>query len=182
MNENKSNGVTISKRLITIIGVLLAIIIGLLVFMVMENKNSTAGESKNSITTPHVGSGVISGTTKSDIQAELDEAQRKVDESMLSVEISPNPTFPSGTEMGKIFIQNPESNKLSFGVQFALEETDEVVYTSGLLPVGSRIEEAILDVDLNKGEYPAVAYFTSYDAEGQPVGQTGLSITIIVQN
>lgn len=180
MSEKKENNITISKGSITIIGILLAVIVCLLGYMVVGNsKNNT---ESTVISKTNADPNLIQGNTKEDAKAELAEAQRKVDEGMLAVEITSTPTFPSGTEVGKIMVQNPEKNTLDFTVQFVLDDTDEVVYTSGLIPVGSRVDDAKLDKDLDKGQYPATAFFTSYDSNGVPVGQTGLAITIIVQN
>lgn len=54
---------------------------------------------------------------------------------------------------------------------------------SGGIPVGSKVENAALSVDLPAGTYDCVAYFNNADPEtGAILGTAGAEITITVEN
>ena len=62
------------------------------------------------------------------------------------------------------------------------KNTEELIYRSGLIPVGSRVDYAKLSVDLEKGEYPCVAYFNSVNEEtGELLGKAGAEILIVIK-
>ena len=66
-------------------------------------------------------------------------------------------------------------------VEIYMDETQELIYQSKALPVGSYIENARLDKVLEAGEYQATAYFKAYREEDQTfIGQAGAAIKITV--
>lgn len=126
---------------------------------------------------------VITGeTSKEDLTKKLQDAQKKVDEGMVAIDIAPTPIFEDGSSEGQVMIGNPAKNTKDFVVEFVLDDNEEVVYKSGLIPPNGYIEKAKLSKDLEKGIYPTVAYFTTYDAEGIESGRVGLNITIKILN
>lgn len=64
--------------------------------------------------------------------------------------------------------------------------TGDLIYTSPVIPVGSYVHEDQLDVDLDKGEYKAIACFYNVeendDGELTIMGQGNAEITITVKN
>ena len=62
-------------------------------------------------------------------------------------------------------------------------DTQEVIYTSNAIPVGSKIETAPLDVDLEPGQYECTALFHNLDpVSGAVLGTAGAIIYVTVQN
>ena len=62
-----------------------------------------------------------------------------------------------------------------------LAETGEEIYHSGLMPVDSHIQTDKLDVELEAGEYDAIATFHAYDVEtdaeiGAAIAQIRISV------
>lgn len=108
--------------------------------------------------------------------------QKEVDASKFNMVIKPEALFQSGSDTGKLFIQNPTANAYPIEVIITLDgEGKEKVYSSGAIQPGYEVTEAKLDKNLAKGEYPATATFNIYDPKTKEKrGQVQASITIIV--
>jgi hypothetical protein len=117
--------------------------------------------------------------SKEEIQEELNQ---KVAEGMMNISMNLNPIFEDGNSKGNLFIVNEKINRHPQIVEIYTKNTQELIYKSGLIPVGSRIDYAKLSVDLEKGEYPCIAYFNSINEEtGDLLGKAGAEILIVIQ-
>ncbi|MEG2174586.1 MAG: hypothetical protein RR135_03765 [Oscillospiraceae bacterium] len=96
---------------------------------------------------------------------------------VFSYRINTSPVYDTWDAMGELIVENPAENRYLMVVELELNETKEVVFRSGYLRPGEKIERAALDVPLTAGEYKATAClcavdFESYDLLGileQPV-------------
>jgi hypothetical protein len=153
---------------------LMLLIIGLLVyefFLKKEPDNSLENSVRAKL-------GQLEGKSEEEIQAELD---RVVEEGMFHISINTNPVFQDGTSEGNLEIENVPNNLYSMIVTITLDDTGEQVYDSGLIEPNYHIQKDVLAVDLDAGEYPAVATFTAYDTETQAeVGSTACELTLYV--
>ena len=79
-------------------------------------------------------------------------------------------------------IVNSARNNYPQVIYIVRKDTGEEIYRSGAIPVGSRIENAKLDVELSAGRYDCVAYFNNIDRDtGEYLGAAGAEITVIVR-
>lgn len=116
-----------------------------------------------------------------DMEQRQKELQQQLDETMVAFSINSSPVFASGRAEGNLMLENPEHNAKLLVVEIHLDSTDEIIYQTKALPVGSYIENARLDKVLDPGTYPATAYFKAYRESDQSfVGQAGAAITISV--
>lgn len=114
------------------------------------------------------------------IEAALNE---KVAEGMINISMNTAPYFESGTAEGNVMIVNEAINNYPQKVEFIRNDTQEVIYASNAIPVGSKIERAKLDVELHAGTYECTAMFHNLDpATGDILGTAGAIITITIQN
>ena len=90
---------------------------GITLYNKIKNKNSLEME-KNIVT-------VDDGKTLQDM---IDEQKQKVKEGMLSIGLTPTPTYPNGNAEGKVMIKNPSKNTKNFKVKFILSNDNSVVY------------------------------------------------------
>ena len=67
-------------------------------------------------------------------------------------------------------------------MQIIRNDTEEVIYTSGAIAVGNKIEAAALDADLDAGTYECTALFHNLDNSGNIIGSAGAIITITIKN
>jgi len=78
-------------------------------------------------------------------------------------------------------IVNETINRYPQVVEISRNDTGEVVYKSGGIPVGSKIENAKLNVDMDKGTYDCTALFYNVDPDtGDYLGCAGAIISITV--
>lgn len=85
--------------------------------------------------------------------------------------------------LGKMMLENIPGNQYDLEVQFQLEETDQVVYTSPVLRPGQHLEQDSLAVTLEKGEYHTLAHLIALDpVTGEPITRFTESITLVVKN
>ena len=122
--------------------------------------------------------GVLPGIDMKERQAQL---QEQLDEGMIAFSINSSPVFADGGAEGNLMLENPGNNAKLLVVEIYIDDTQELVYQSKAIPVGSYIENVRLDKVLDAGEYQATAYFKAYREEDQSfIGQAGAAIKITV--
>lgn len=118
--------------------------------------------------------------SQEEIEAALNE---KVAQGMINISMNTAPVFADGRAEGNVMIVNETINNYPQKVEFLRNDTQEVIYTSNAIPVGSKIEHAALDVDLEAGTYECTALFHNLDPEtGAILGTAGAIINITIQN
>lgn len=129
---------------------------------------------------PNAVVGSMPGKTEEQIQAELNQ---KVKDSEVAFSINAAPVFETGTSKGNLLFENPTSNKKLTRIEIYRDDTNELIYKSGLLQPGSYIPEAKLKVDLEPGEYVCTAYIYAYKLKDESfVGKVAAGLTITVEN
>lgn len=128
--------------------------------------------------------GQLENKSNDEIQAALDEV---IEEGTIRVSINMNPVFPTGESNGTLQLENHPNNHYNLRCVITADTdndgTEEELYHSGLMPVNSHIQEDVLSVGLDKGEYPATATFTAYDVDADTeVGVVVAQIRISVLN
>lgn len=117
-----------------------------------------------------------------DAKAAVEEA--KVPATSINVSMLRKVFFEDGQSSGIIDLENTERNIYPYKITISLasEEGDVLLYESGLIPVGAKLEEITLLQDLDAGEYPAVVMFTNYNENNEAVGRVGVAIDLVVKN
>ena len=118
--------------------------------------------------------------SQEEIEASLNQ---KVAEGMINISMNTAPVFADGTAEGNIMVVNETVNNYPQKVEIIRNDTEEVIYSSDAIPVGSKIENAALDVELDAGKYECTALFHNLHPEtGAILGTAGALITITIQN
>lgn len=100
---------------------------------------------------------------------------------MINISMNTSPNFRDGTAEGNLMIVNEGINRYPQVVEITRNDTDEMIYKSGAIPVGSKIEHAKLSVDLPAGTYDCTAMFYNVDPNtGSYLGCAGAIISITV--
>ena len=108
---------------------------------------------------------------------------QKVEEGMINISMNTAPYFENGASEGNVMIVNESINNYPQQVEFIRNDTQEVIYQSKAIPVGSKIERAALDVELPAGTYECTAMFHNLDpVSGEIIGTAGAIITITIQH
>lgn len=150
---------------------LIFVLIGVIIYLLM---NKDEDEKKRNV--------VVTEENVEDVVAQLSD-QQKVP--VGSYQVTQNPTwkFPDGTSAStNAYIENTGTNNNSVYFDVALTETEEIIYESPILPVGSHLENITLDKDLDSGEYDAVVIYHILDNSGESMSTVRVGITIVVNN
>ena len=112
-----------------------------------------------------------------------EKLNEKVAEGMINISMNTAPYFETGASEGNVMIVNESINNYPQQVEFIRNDTQEAIYQSKAIPVGSKIERAALDVELPAGTYECTAMFHNLDPEtGEIIGTAGAIITITIQH
>jgi hypothetical protein len=115
-----------------------------------------------------------------DIEREVDE---KVTLGMFETHMNTTWIFPDGrSPSSNAVMGNSPKNNFAFWFTVTLPD-GEVLFTSGLLPVGMEIAEIKLDRSLAAGTYNAVVTINMVQDDGTPVeSNMGINVEIIIQS
>ena len=117
--------------------------------------------------------------SQEEVEAKLNA---QLEEGMINISMNTSPWFEDDTSLGNLMIVNETINRHPQKVEIIRNDTGEVIYTSGAIPVGSKIEAAKLDVELEAGVYECTALFHNLDTSGNIIGSAGAIITITIKN
>ena len=126
---------------------------------------------------------VEGGWETADAEKLIENLNEKVAEGMINISMNTSPYFADGTASGNLMIVNESINRYPQVVEIRRNDTNELIYKSGAIPVGSKIEKAPLSVDLDAGTYECTAMFYNVDpSTGAYLGCAGAIVQITVQN
>ena len=115
-------------------------------------------------------------------QLSQEELDNRSQEGVITMIINPDPEFETGEAAGNLRIENAETNSHAILVEITRKDTKELIYSSGLIPIGTSVDEDVLAVDLPAGDYDCVATFSYVDEETEKVlGSGELGIEVHVQ-
>ena len=126
----------------------------------------------------------VSGGWESLSQEEIEsKLNNQLEEGMINISMNTSPYFENGSAEGNLMIVNETINRYPQKVEIVRNDTQELIYTSGAIPVGSKIEADALDVGLSEGIYECTAYFHNLDPNtGNIIGSAGAIINITINN
>lgn len=114
-------------------------------------------------------------------QEEIEEELRQqVEEGMMNISMNTNPVFDNGSAAGNLLIVNEDFNRYAQVVEIYRDDTGELVYRSGAIPVGARIDNAKLTVPMSQGIYDCTAHFNQIDENGNFLGKACAKIKIYI--
>ncbi len=185
MNQSKNQKPTPKKKsnnrtILIIIGILLviAVIVGLLRGCQNEQPIDTGTTPTGII---YDDNAVEGGWNEADTDKIIASLNEQVEEGMINISMNTTPNFANGTSTGNLMIVNESINRYPQVVEITRNDTNELIYKSGAIAVGNKIENAKLSVDLDVGTYECTALFYNVDPEsGAYLGCAGAVIHINV--
>ena len=178
---SKNNNAKFKKTMGIILGVLIiiAVILGCL-----RGCQSNQTAEPNDTSTPGIiydPGAVEGGWNEADTDKIIENLNQKVEEGMINISMNTTPNFANGTSEGNLMIVNEGVNRYPQVVEITRNDTGELIYKSGAIAVGSKIETAKLAVNLDKGTYECTALFYNVDPNtGAYLGCAGAIININV--
>ena len=124
---------------------------------------------------------VEGGWNEADTDKIVDALNEKVEQGMINISMNTTPIFQNGSSAGNLMIVNESVNNYPQVVEIHRNDTGEVIYKSGAIPVGSKLETAKLSADLDAGTYDCTALFYNVDPDSSEyLGCAGAVITVTV--
>lgn len=179
MNQEKnSQGVTLSKRTLVILLVVVLLLVSGGIVLGLNWHNWFGGDE------PSV-SDIFSPDLDPDAQDWTGEKpEDKSGEESVGIQIPgyPSITLPANTENVTVALLNPEGNPCYFTFELVLDDTDEVLYTSGMVAPGKVITDITLSRALAAGEYNATIRISTASLEdGSAMNGANVETVLIVQ-
>lgn len=164
-----------TKIIVIVIVVLLLAVIGVLVFMLLRKEGNVQEE-----TTGYV----IDESNYQQIQENMAD---EVSEGYFETYMNTTWTFADGTsETLDAVLGNSPNNTKPIRCEVCLSDTGEIIYKTGVLPVGTVLDPFKLDKDLEAGTYDAICqvYLLREQEDGtyQDFSSAGFYVTIEVEN
>lgn len=154
------------KKRVIIIAILLLIIVAIVIYLWLRRPR------------------VMNEENYKQISEEMDD---QVQEGYFETYMNTEWTFPDGnSESTNAILGNSPNNKKPIRCEILLADTEEVIYSTGVLPVGAELPPFKLDVDLDAGTYDAVCMVYLLDEEDDgsytDYSNAGFNVTITVEN
>ena len=166
-------------------GVLAAVAIGAIIFIIvtLHSAPMSKEEARAKAGIVYDSSAVEGGWDNLSPEEIAEKLNEKVAEGMINISMNTAPYFENGKAEGNVMIVNESINNYPQQVEFIRNDTQEVIYQSKAIPVGSKIERAALDVELPAGTYECTAMFHNLDpVSGEIIGTAGAIINITIKN
>lgn len=165
-------------KAIAIASAVAAIVIVIVILLLLRSCGAPVDDHSGIEFDPSATEGGWDEADTDEIIAGLNE---KVEEGMINISMNTSPVFADGTSAGSLMIVNEEVNNYPQVVEISRDDTGELIYKSGAIPVGSKIESAKLSVDLDPGTYKCTALFYNVDPDtGDYLGCAGAVVTVTV--
>lgn len=180
--SNEEIRASVRKRIIIAAAAFILLLVGLLCWRVFSSHDSSADDPAQGglVYDDSAIEGGWETLSEEEIEAALNE---KVEEGYINISMNTSPVFADGKSEGNLMIVNETANRYPQRVIISRNDTGETIYTSGAIPVGSKIANHTLDVELAAGSYECTAMFHSLDPDtGAVLGSAGAIITITIQN
>jgi len=191
MSENKGQNQSTKKeggsgRLIIIIGAVIIVLLLVTIVILLLKKSPEQNSSDLGRTVMReVGNESRIILDEQNAQETIDEMRKAVEEGMFECSMSTTWTYEDGNSESKdAYVANSKNNTHPFYFDVRLDGSDEVIYSSPVLPVGSTLTNFKLDKALDAGTYKAVCMYSLLkDEESQEVtSSAGFVITINILN
>lgn len=180
---NNGNSKKKNKAVILIAAVFAVVVIVLLgVIIYLLGRGSDNGNDDSRRETAGSVRTVIDEGSADDI---MDQMREEVAEGMFECQMSMSWTFADGqAESQDAYVANSTNNTHPICFDVYLRDTEELIYSSPVLTVGSELRNIKLDKELPAGEYQATVMYTLLeDVEDQnEISQAGFVVTIKVLN
>jgi hypothetical protein len=190
-NEKSQNSATEGKggnnKTLIIIGLIIIILLLIIIIVLLLRKNPGTADAGSG---EQQGGREVASSTRIVLDEETastiyEEMRQEVEEGMFECNMSMKWTYPDGnSESPDAIVVNSENNKHPFYFDVYLKDTNELLFSSPVLPVGTQLTGIKLDRALPAGTYKAVCQYTLLkDEESQEViSSAGFVVTITIQN
>lgn len=173
------------SRTIIILTAIFAVVVIALVGIIIYLLNRGDDDRQDAGTQRKVADSVRTVIDEDSANDVMEQMREEVAEGMFECQMSMTWTFADGkTESSDAYVANSVNNTHPICFDVYMKDTEELLYASPVLPVGTDLTGFRLDKELSSGSYQAtVMYSLLEDADSQEViSQAGFVVTINILN
>lgn len=157
------------KKVLIICIIIIVVLVGVVIYFLLNK-----GKEKRNV--------VINEDNLEEIIAQMEEGDFVAPG---SYEMTMNSTwyFDNGSAASEnAYVENAVSNTNSVYFDIIRTDTEETIFESPILPVGSHLEGITLDSELDAGTYDCVLIYHLLDENDESISTVRVSVTIVVNN
>ena len=156
--------------ILTICIVVIIVLLGMVVYLLTSKKEEEEQVKRNI---------VVNEKNVEEVIAQMTEERTPPGSYQVTMNTTWN--FPSGDAPSvDAYVKNAEANTNSVYFDITRSDTEETIYESPIIPVGSWLEDITLDSSLPDGTFPCLITYHLLDEEDKSISTVKLTLTIIV--
>lgn len=174
-----------NNKVIIICAIVIILLLLVLIFVLVGRKPQTVVDNSNSGDAPaKVERDVLVNEENIDKVLEEIVNEKPVEEGYFAVTMNSTWNFVNGDATSdNAYVENKETNTSAVYFDLYLKDTEEVIYESPIMPVGTVNNSIKLNKHLDAGTYECVCAYYLVDSEGVPTGgNVNLTVKVIVEN
>lgn len=182
MNACSNGTVKKSSKIVIMITIaVIVILIGIIVMMMRKISNMQDHSQQDSRAT--VSSAAVAVATEDNVEELLAKANKPIEDTSYICTMNMDWNFINAAQPSyNACVINSEDNTRTVYFDLALEENNEILYSSPYIPVGEMVQELSLNTELNAGTYPAFVVYHMVDDEHNEVGSVTVTVTLHIEN
>lgn len=147
-------------------GILLIILIIVLMIFLLRDPEETDSSGRGVLVTPD------------NVEKLVAEAQKNTDEAY-TASMNIEWMFEGGGLVpGNAYVKNTESNSRTVYFDLLLDGTNDVIYSSPYIPVGSTLKDFALEKELDVGDYNAIVQYHLVDENNKEVSTVAVTVKL----
>jgi hypothetical protein len=178
--EKKKNGTV--AIVVTLFLVIAALVVAMVV--ILNKKGETPGRNDANVSDsaePEKRAVVVNEENVDEAMEDLLE-DAKVGAGNYEVTMSVTWNFPDGSSASPdAYVENSTANTNDVYFDVLLADTDEKIYSSPLLPIGTHVDGITLDKKLAAGTYDCVVVYSLVDEEQNVLSEVRVGLTVNVE-
>lgn len=162
-------------KIIFAVGLLVIIILlSVIIFLLVNKDNEADKEKKRNI--------VVNPDNIENVISQISNDDQKIPVGSYEVTMNSTWKFANGREASEnAYVENARSNTNDVYFDITRSDTEENIFSSPILPVGSHLENITLDKDLAAGTYNCIITYYLLDSDGNTESSVSLNMTIVVE-
>lgn len=177
MGDNKTN--SSKKIIIALIAVIVLLVVGIALFFVFNKKDDNKEQESTQSDIIGYESNVITDDPEK-LQDVLNDMYKKAEEGQMGLSMKSRAISDDGQTFS-CYLGNATNNSYDMYMILYRDDTQEEIYRSGLIPVGSRIESFTINNRMETGEYQATLVYNQVEDDKQTVhAQVVVGLTLVV--
>ncbi len=174
---NKGKGGGIYVTVIAVCAVVIVTLLATVVYLTAGRKDSGDSAREETQEKRNV---VVNEENVEEVVTSL-SADEKVSAGYYEVTMNTTWNFENGASASdNAYVKNVATNTNDVYFDVTIAETDELVYSSPVIPLGSYLENISLDRELEQGTYDCVCTYHLIDEDQNTLSTLSISLTIVV--